>query len=73
MGALQPWHIVVVALVFVILFGSQRLPDAARGIGRSLRVFKSEVAELHDADRGDSEKTSGAIAPAIERESTERQ
>ncbi|MYR05528.1 twin-arginine translocase TatA/TatE family subunit [Gordonia sp. SID5947] len=50
MGALQPWHIVIVAVIFVLLFGAQKLPDAARGMGRSLRIFKSEVGELHDHD-----------------------
>jgi sec-independent protein translocase protein TatA len=43
MGELSPWHWAIVALVFILLFGARRLPDAARGIGRSLRIFKAEV------------------------------
>lgn len=70
MGALQPWHIVIVALIFVILFGAQRLPDAARGIGRSLRVFKSEVAELNEPERVDRDDR--ADTRSIARDSTER-
>ncbi|MEV0946751.1 Sec-independent protein translocase subunit TatA [Rhodococcus sp. NPDC049939] len=50
MGALSPWHWAIVALVVVILFGSKRLPDAARGLGRSLRIFKSEVKEMQNDD-----------------------
>lgn len=46
MGALSPWHWAVVILVVVILFGSRKLPDAARGLGQSLRIFKSEVKEM---------------------------
>ena len=46
MGSLSPWHWAIVLLVLVLLFGSKRLPDAARGLGRSLRIFKSEVSEL---------------------------
>ncbi|MET0317782.1 MAG: Sec-independent protein translocase subunit TatA, partial [Rhodococcus fascians] len=38
MGAMSPWHWAIVALVVVILFGSKKLPDAARGLGRSLRI-----------------------------------
>ncbi|GAC70283.1 Sec-independent protein translocase subunit TatA [Gordonia soli] len=48
MGALQPWHIIIVVLVFLVLFGSKKLPDAARGLGRSLRIFKSEVKEMQN-------------------------
>ncbi|MDF0530549.1 Sec-independent protein translocase subunit TatA [Tsukamurella sp. 8F] len=46
MGALQPWHIIVVLVVAVIIFGSKKLPDAARGLGRSMRIFKSEINEM---------------------------
>lgn len=48
MGALSPTHWLIIILVVVVLFGSSRLPNAARGVGRSLRIFKSEMKELHD-------------------------
>ncbi|GAA3714317.1 Sec-independent protein translocase subunit TatA [Gordonia hankookensis] len=48
MGALSWWHWVIVLLVVVILFGSKKLPDAARGLGQSLRIFKSEVKEMQN-------------------------
>ena len=48
MGALQPWHWVILIVVFVLLFGAKRLPDAARSLGKSLRIFKSEVKELQN-------------------------
>ena len=41
--------LIIVALV-VLLFGAKRLPDAARGLGRSLRIFKAETKGLHDDD-----------------------
>ena len=42
--------ILIIVLLLVVLFGAKRLPDAARGIGRSLRVFKSEVKQMKDDD-----------------------
>lgn len=30
-NALKPWHLLIVALVVIVLFGSKKLPDAARG------------------------------------------
>ena len=46
MGALRPVHILILVLVVVILFGWKKLPDAARSLGRSMRIFKSEVEEM---------------------------
>jgi sec-independent protein translocase protein TatA len=50
MGALRPWHIIVLVVVLVLLFGAKRLPDAARGLGRSLRILKAETRGLADDD-----------------------
>jgi sec-independent protein translocase protein TatA len=57
MNSLKPWHLLVLALVFVILFGSKRLPDSARSLGRSLRIFKSEVREMNKEDSAGDKKT----------------
>ena len=39
-------EISIIAGLLILVFGSKRLPDAARSIGRSMRVFKSEVDEM---------------------------
>ena len=57
MHALKPWHLVVLAVVFLVLFGAKRLPDSARSLGRSLRIFKSEVQELNKDDSDGDKKT----------------
>lgn len=59
MGALQPWHLIIVLVVFVLLFGAKRLPDAARSLGKSMRIFKSEVKELQHEN-----KTESPVTPA---------
>lgn len=51
MGALKPWHIAVIVVVLVLLFGAKRLPDAARSLGRSLRIIKAETKGLVDDDK----------------------
>ena len=53
----RPWHILVLLIVIVVLFGSKRLPDSARSLGRSLRIFKSEMKELNKDDDSDGEKS----------------
>jgi sec-independent protein translocase protein TatA len=46
LGGLQPWHWLIVIAVFVLLFGAKKLPDAARSLGKSMRIFKSEIKEM---------------------------
>src|ERR1035437_6634193 len=52
-------HLVVLILVVVALFGWQRLPEAARGLGRSMRIFKSEINEMTN----DGKPTSTPASP----------
>ncbi len=43
-------ELIIIALVIILLFGWKRLPDAARSLGRSARVFKAEVNEMKAED-----------------------
>jgi sec-independent protein translocase protein TatA len=43
-GLVEHWYILIP--VIVVVFGWKRLPDAARSLGRSMRIFKSEVEEM---------------------------
>jgi sec-independent protein translocase protein TatA len=56
MGALKPWHIIIFVVVLVLLFGAKRLPDAARSLGRSLRIIKAETQGLINEDNNVAEK-----------------
>ena len=51
MPNLGPTELIIIAVVLILLFGSKKLPDAARSIGRSMRIFKSEVKELSNDDQ----------------------
>ena len=52
-------ELVLIAVVILVLFGWKKLPDAARSVGRSMRIFKSEVSEMKN-DGAEAEKTSAA-------------
>ena len=56
----SPWKILIVALVIIVLFGSKKLPSAARSLGQSMRILKREVQDLHE-DEPES-RPSGAPA-----------
>jgi sec-independent protein translocase protein TatA len=47
---LGPWEIAIIAVVILVLFGSAKLPQAARSLGRSMRIFKSETKGLINDD-----------------------
>lgn len=50
MGGLSWWHWLIILAAFILLFGAKKLPDAARGLGRSMRILKSEVNAMQDDD-----------------------
>jgi sec-independent protein translocase protein TatA len=43
-----PGHWAVLAIVMIVLFGAKKLPDAARSLGKSMRIFKAELGELQN-------------------------
>jgi len=46
----SPLKVLIIAIVVLVLFGSRKMPDAARSLGRSMRILKSEVSKIHDDD-----------------------
>ena len=69
-----PAQIAIIILLIVLLFGAKKLPDLARSMGRSMRIFKSEVHEMgNDDQRYQDEQQQGQIsqAPASQQQSDE--
>ncbi|MBU6243730.1 MAG: Sec-independent protein translocase subunit TatA [Actinomycetales bacterium] len=58
---LKGWEWLIIVALILLLFGAKRLPDAARGLGRSLRIFKAETKGLTE----DSAKEPSAPSPAL--------
>ena len=61
---LSAWHVLIVLLVVVLLFGAKRLPDLAKSVGQSMKIFKNEVKDLRDDDAPDDATTTTAIHAA---------
>ena len=51
LGNLRGSELLILVVVLALLFGAKRLPDAARGLGRSLRIFKAETKGLSDTPK----------------------
>ena len=58
----EPSHFIVLIVLLALLFGWKKLPDMARSVGRSMRIFKSEVKEM---------KNDGKDEPAVAKTSTD--
>jgi sec-independent protein translocase protein TatA len=68
-NGLQPWHVIILVVVVVLVFGSKKLPDAARSLGKSMRIFKSEVREMQND--GKPEAPTPAPATPVQSERVE--
>ncbi len=66
----SPWKILIIAVVLIILFGGKKMPDAARSLGRSMRILKAEVQDLHgDHDTEEKPAQPAALtAPTVQQE-----
>jgi TatA/E family protein of Tat protein translocase len=54
----EPSHILLLLIVVVVLFGAKRLPDSAKSLGKSMRIFKSEMKDGDKKnDKGDTPKS----------------
>ncbi len=56
-----PWHIVILLIVFLVVFGYKRLPHAAQSLGQSMHIFKRSVQGLH----GDDQDTAATPPPSV--------
>jgi sec-independent protein translocase protein TatA len=64
----SPWKVLIVAVVVLVLFGSKKMPDAARSLGRSMRILKSEVSKIHEDDNPETAAPAQALATAPHQE-----
>ena len=61
----SPWKILIIAVVIIVLFGSRKLPHAARSLGQSMRILKKEVQGLHE-DEQEAPAQAGPATPQFQ-------
>ncbi|KUN04901.1 hypothetical protein AQI95_18670 [Streptomyces yokosukanensis] len=69
-NGLEPWHLLIVAVVFLVLFGSRKLPDTARALGKSMRILKSEAKAMKE-ENGTESPADPAVEPSQVLQSSE--
>jgi sec-independent protein translocase protein TatA len=61
-GLTQPWHIILILLIALMLFGGRKLPEVGRSLGTGMREFKDSIT-------GHSTQENESVHHAAERES----
>lgn len=63
MGEFQPWHLLVVLVVALLLFGPRKLPELGKGLGEAMRGFKDGIKGTPDAPKDTTATNSHPIDP----------
>ena len=69
----NPLLLIVLLLIIVLVFGANKLPGAARSLGRSMRIFKSEVRQMRDDDAPTTGEAQGPLKGRVVDEPTARE
>jgi sec-independent protein translocase protein TatA len=60
----SPWKILIIAAVVMVLFGAKKMPDAARSLGKSMRILKTEMQGMNNDEEHSSPFAPGSAEPA---------
>ena len=63
---LEGWHIIVIVLVVLVIWGAQKLPGFAKSLGQSMRIFRKEMKQMSD-ERAEDKK------PSVEKDQTKEE
>lgn len=63
---IQPWHLIVLAIVAFVLFGAKRLPELGKGLGEGLKGFKEGLKGISDppASAPTNQQSASAAPPS---------
>ena len=62
-NGLSPVHLLILLVLLVLLLGGKKLPQAARGIGQSLRIFKAEIGATKENEPEDTQSPADPKSP----------
>lgn len=59
----EPWDLVLILLIAIVLFGGNRIPETARAIGKAIREFRSAVTEKNPTAPESKSKEPDEVQP----------
>jgi sec-independent protein translocase protein TatA len=64
LGNLNGWHLVIILVVILLLFGATRLPALSKSLGQSMRIFRSETKAMKEENADQATPPAEPTAPA---------
>lgn len=61
-GVLQPWHVIVILVIVLVIFGPGKLPMLGRAVGDTVRDFKKAVSDEPKPGAGDTVSSAAPVA-----------
>ena len=60
---LQPWHLIILAIVAFLLFGAKRLPELGKGLGEGLKGFREVIKGVSEPPPTTTQQNTQAPPP----------
>jgi len=65
LGNLNGWHLVIILVVILLLFGATRLPALSKSLGQSMRIFRNETKAMKEENAADKPADGSTVAPVV--------
>ena len=65
LGNLNGWHLVIILVVILLLFGATRLPALSKSLGQSMRIFRNETKAMKEENKDSETVVDATVAPAV--------
>jgi sec-independent protein translocase protein TatA len=62
-GVLQPWHVIVILVIVLVIFGPGKLPQLGKAMGETMKDFKKAVSD-GDESKPEEPVAAAPVAPA---------
>ena len=66
----EPWVIILIVVLVLLLFAAPKLPAFAKSLGQSMRIFRKEVKTMKDEKAADAEPTTAGTTGVVVESST---
>ncbi|HLH74079.1 MAG TPA: twin-arginine translocase TatA/TatE family subunit [Chloroflexota bacterium] len=72
MGVIEPWHLVIILVIALVIFGPGKLGDVGGALGRGIREFKSSMSSEIDEIKPKEKDAKTTEASPVKKEVSEK-
>jgi len=64
-GLFQPTHLLVILVIYLLFFGTKKLPELGKGLGEGIKGLRDALKETRDAASGTSPAAPADAQPTL--------